>query len=195
MIDIPDRPSGLDIQTADGKDEWRPLQRETIANICEAFRTKGFVLANMPTGSGKTIVATAVQRMLKLSSVVLTHTIHLQTQYQQTVPWATVVTGRRNHKCDLPQPFDEVLMADRAPCVVGDDCEHISPNGCSYYKMLYEAAGNPQTVLNYAYAVRILQSRSLFRIGEDHNPFRRELLVCDEGDLAEGAIVDAARLS
>src|SRR3990167_2402414 len=199
---VPDRPSGLGITTE--KDEWWPGQREIIGQIAEAFSTKRFVLASMPTGSGKTIVATAVQKLLGLRSVVLTHTLSLQDQYKETLPAATIVTGRRNHKCSLPQPYEQEVTANLAPCAYGDDCEYIRADGCSYYRMLFEAAGNDQTILNYAYATRILQQPSLRKIerpvGDTYggtttkNPFWRDLLICDEGDLAEPAVVDAARI-
>ncbi len=210
MTTVPDRPSELGIETGDGKDEWREGQQHTIALILEAFEEKKFVLANMPTGTGKTIVATAVQRMSGWSAVNLTHTIQLQQQYTETLPWATVVTGRRNHPCSLvPLTGPLSMSANDAPCKDGEDCEYIRPDGCSYYSMLFKAADNPQVVLNYAYATRILQAGTLKNIAATFalregmseaeeayhtkkNPFHRDLLVCDEGDLAEGAIVDAA---
>ncbi len=210
MITVPDRPSDLGIETGDGKDEWREGQQKTISLILEAFEEKKFVLANMPTGTGKTIVATAVQRISGWSAVNLTHTIQLQKQYVDTLPWATVVTGRRNHPCSLvPLKGPLSMSANEAPCKDGEDCEYIRPDGCSYYSMLFKAADNPQVVLNYAYATRILQVSKLKNIGATFalregmseaeeayhtkkNPFHRDLLVCDEGDLAEGAIVDAA---
>ncbi|KKN82283.1 hypothetical protein LCGC14_0310960 [marine sediment metagenome] len=198
---VPDRPSELGIDTADGLDSWRPTQVETIEAIIDAYEVEGkrFVLANMPTGAGKTIVATAVQRLLDCSSVSLTHTIALEKQYAETMPWATVVTGRRNHPCDLPNDIPgldldgDTLMADRAPCAHGDDCEYIRPDGCSYYRMLYRASDSRQIITNYAYATRIFQAYRLRGMG-DRNPFHRQLLVCDEGDLAEDAVVAAAQI-
>lgn len=187
---VPERPSELGILTRDGKDAWWPGQREIIQKIVDAYRDKRFVFLQAPTGSGKTIIAAAVQRMLDMSSVILTHTIPLQKQYLLTLPQATVVTGRRNHKCELPFAGG-LVMADVAPCAYGDPCEYQRADGCSYYRMLYEAAANTQTVLNYAYATRILQ-QPFIRAGR--NPFHRDFLVCDEGDLAEQALVDAARI-
>jgi Rad3-related DNA helicase len=58
--------------------------------------------------------------------------------------------------------------------------------------MLYAAAQNPQAVLNYAYAVRIVQAQGIR--GYNYNPFHRELLVCDEADLAEQAIIEAVTI-
>ena len=206
-MDIPEHPSDLGIATADGRDEWWPTQRETIQRIVDAFEEgKRFVFVNAPPGAGKTIVATAVQQYLDVRAVNLCHTIHLEKQYQRTCPWAKVVTGRSNHPCDLPPPMEgigEPITAADAPCTQGVECDYQTPDGCSYYRMFFGAADTRQVVLNYAYACRILQTPFL-RAGRDpvtgkrlaiRNPFYRELLVCDEGHLAEQAVVDAARVS
>ncbi|KKL83034.1 hypothetical protein LCGC14_1978750, partial [marine sediment metagenome] len=74
MIVCPPKPSDLGIVTADGKDVWWKGQEDVITEIANAFTDHRFVLANMPTGSGKTIVAVAIGRLLGLSSVSMTHT-------------------------------------------------------------------------------------------------------------------------
>lgn len=173
-----------------------------MEKIISLFMTKKFVLANLPTGAGKTIVATAVQRLLGVPAVHLTHTISLQEQYQKTMPWALVVTGRANHECLLPGPMDEKVTARDAPCTSAKfACEYIKPDGCSYYKMLFSAKGYEQVILNYAYATRIIPAPYMRRLRQDEedgptpNPFHRPFLVCDEADLAEPALVDAARIT
>ncbi len=178
---------------ADKYPEWWSGQRETIESILTAFDEYKYVLLNAPWGSGKTIMGTAVQRLMDVRSLNLTHTLQLQAQYLETMPWATVVTGRRNHACELDQLKAVNATANEAPCKEGAKCEYIRPDGCSYYRTLYAAADNPQAVLNYAYATRILQSGGVLR-GQQGNPFRRYLLVCDEGDLAESAIIDAVTI-
>jgi len=191
---VPDRPSELGIDTLDGVDEWRSKQKDTIQEIYEAFQTRRFVLANMPPGSGKTIVGAAVQKMLGADSLSLTHTIQLQKQYQRTFPHGTLITGRSNHACELEDYKGKTAAV--APCAFGADCEWMHINGCSYYRTIFTAAENPQAIANYAYATRILQSpggRVMKRY--NGNPFWRELLICDEGDLAEQACIEAARVS
>jgi Rad3-related DNA helicase len=164
-----------------------------IDDVLTAFDEYKYVLLNAPWGSGKTIVATAVQRLMDVRSVNLTHTIQLQRQYLDTMTWASVATGRRNHACELDILKATGVTADEAPCKVGAACEYIRPDGCSYYQGLYAAAANPQAVLNYSYAVRILQGHGVLNEIQG-NPFRRDLLVCDEGDLAEAAIIDGATI-
>lgn len=148
----------------------------------------------MPQGSGKTLVAAATQRLMDVKSVNLTHTISLQEQYHNTIPQAALVTGRRNHLCELPG-FE---TAKDAPCENGQHCDYMRADGCSYYRMLFSSAESPAVITNYAYATRIMQLDALKWARRDdtrrtYNPFRRELLVCDEGHLIEGALVDSAK--
>lgn len=188
-VTVPDSPSDLGLSET----SWWPTQKETVQRILEAFSNPAikYVLANMPTGSGKTLVASAVQRMMDVGALNLTHTIMLQEQYRRTLPWALTVTGRRNHACLLAEDLVGTMTAEDAPCAHGEDCPYIAPapQGCSYYSMLYEADTRRQLVSNYAYAVRIIQTPKLKRLGS--NPLRKPLMVCDEGHLAEDAIVSA----
>ena len=190
---------------------WWPGQRDTIELIVAALLEKKYVMAGIPTGGGKTIIASAVQRILGHvgggqwggDSLALTHTIQLQKQYQRTLKDAKVITGRSNHPCELPMDdehrigYDEKvqLTADEAPCNGGPcPADLKGPNGCAYYKQWWEAARSPMVVMNYAFATRILQQE--YFAGEDGepmaNPFRRTLLVADECHLTEKAIMESA---
>ena len=183
---------------------WWSGQRDTIELIVAALLEKKYVMAGIPTGGGKTIIASAVQRILGHvgggqwggDSLALTHTIQLQKQYQRTLKDAKVITGRSNHPCELPMDdehrigYDEKvpLTADEAPCNGGPcPADLKGPNGCAYYKQWWEAARSPMVVMNYAFATRIL--RQEYFAGEDGepmaNPFRRTLLVADECHLTE----------
>lgn len=212
-FNIPDSPRSLGIP----KDHWREGQKETVEAVLDAFMTGvKFVMLSAPTGAGKSVVAAAVQKLLagaggvEGKSIALTHTIQLQQQYVETLPDAEVLSGRANYDCDLP-PGHEArlgfpdLNAEDAPCGNGEGCP-IGLNrrgGCGYYQQFWDAADAPMVVLNYAYAVRVLQ-QEYFATGERDisgrkvvmkNPFRRSLLVADECHLSERAIVEAAGLS
>ena len=188
---------------------WWPGQRESIDEIMDAFVSQGkkFVMAAIPTGGGKTIIASAVQKLLARAhdgdsgtggaSLALTHTIQLQRQYTDTLKDAEIVTGRGNHECVLSAGSEyrigtdpeKPLMADDAPCAEGEKCPEQKRLECPYYDQFDRAAAAPMTVMNYAYAARILP---IPMFGEDPNPFHRDLLVSDECHLAERAIVEAA---
>lgn len=208
---IPDSPRDLGIP----KDKWLEGQRETVEAVLDAFMSgTKFVMLSAPTGSGKSVVAAAVQKLLSQAggsgegkSVALTQTIHLQGQYQETLPDAAIITGRSNHPCALSEGHAARLgfpnlTAEDAPCAGGSGCDEglNIPHGCSYYAQWWEAAESPMVIMNYAYATRILQ-QDWFSGGYNaetgrkvsmHNPFRRSLLVADESHLAERALVEAA---
>ena len=187
----PDRPSGLGI-TIPG-DAWWPGQRDAIEEIVSAFWQSKYVLANIPTGGGKTIVGTAVQRLLGKTALYLCHTIQLQQQCQTTMPWAVLAMGRNNYACgrvendSLMRLFGEMTAQD---CEDYGGC--VNKTECTYAKMLEKAAYSPQVIMNYAYALRILQAGY---IAGQPNPFRRSLLIADEGDLVEDALVGATAIS
>lgn len=188
----PTRPSGLGIAIAG--DTWWPGQRETIDQIVAAFWMHKFVLASIPTGGGKTIVATAIQRLLGGTALYLAHTIQLQRQAQDTMPWAVLATGRDNYPCGrsevdpLMALFGSMTAQD---CEAYGGCVKKDERSCAYYQMLDKAAYSPQVIMNYAYALRILQAPI---VDKAPNPFRRTFLIADEGHLAEDAIVEATSI-
>jgi Rad3-related DNA helicase len=194
------------------KESWRPNQREVIQEILDAFDSGiKFVSLAAPTGSGKSLIAAAVQKLLSFSgsgnSLVLTHTIQLQEQYRQFLPDAVVLKGRRNFLCELPAEhparlgFLEEMTAETAPCADGQACDAKldGPGGCGYYRQYWTAAYAPMVVTNYAYALRILQL-PVMRISSAQgyrqiaNPFRRPLLIADESHLLEQAVLESVSL-
>ena len=191
----PERPSLLGITTSDGKDAWRQGQRETIDEIVKALYQHKYVLANIPTGGGKTLVGAAVQKLLGGDALACTHTIALQEQYRETMTWAKVVTGKSNWPCGRP-PEDSLMEMFKGK-LTAEECDTYAKceeyHECSYRAMLAEACESPQVISNYAYAVRILQAHSIKPYG--YNPFRRRLLIADEGHLLEDAIIDATTVT
>lgn len=212
---VPEKPSAIGL-TISG-DAWWEGQRESIALILHAFYAgKKYVLAGIPTGGGKTLIAAAVQMILAGEtgesggrSLVLTHTKQLQAQYQRTLTEAKVITGRNNFLCDLPEQHPAKILeasglggpltAEDAPCANGNTCDLQLNNrsGCGYYRQWWEAADAPMVVMNYAYAARVIPIVKFKEHREEgdvliDNPFRRSLLVMDECHLAHDTIVEAA---
>lgn len=185
---VPPTPLDLDLPF----DEWRTYQREAVQDIVGLFDGYKVVLLSAPTGSGKTIIGSALGRVLSGTALFLSHTIRLQEQQLQTLPEARTAMGRSNHPCALRDPMTdqpvEGLTAAEAPC----KCEYVLE--CPYYCQFLDCAETPEAVLNYAYATRILRAKYI-KLGEDEglpNPFRnRDVMVCDEGHLLERALVDA----
>ena len=187
-LTVPPTPRDLDLPF----DEWRRYQREAVQDIVHLFDGYKVVLLSAPTGSGKTIIGSALGRVLSGTALFLSHTIRLQEQQLQTLPEARTATGRGNHPCVLRDPMTDQpvdgLTAAEAPC----KCEYLLE--CPYYCQFLDCAETPEAVLNYAYATRILRARYI-KLGDEDgfpNPFRgRDVMVCDEGHLLERALVDA----
>ena len=121
---------------------WRPHQEETTEWV---LRQKGPVFLEMPTGSGKTAIATALGS--KGSVIALMQTKMLQeANYGDTYGW-DVLFGRGNYPC--------AMMGAR---VTGDECAfpqdmHTCPASghCEYLQMKEMAKGSSRAALNYAY--------------------------------------------
>lgn len=198
MADLPDTPEELGLP---GFTEWRQHQKEIVSDVVDAFETNDVVLAEAPTGAGKTIIGAATGRALGGGAIYLAHTIMLQEQQLRTLPGAVTVTGRRNHVCPLPVLIGETLTADEADC----PCDLATPDGCSYYDQWFRAMPARDVALNYAFMVRIVKARGL-KVAEGFgtmgksfniipNPFvGRKLMVCDEGHNLEAALLDADKV-
>ena len=189
MLAVPATPRDLGLPF----DKWRKYQREAVQDIIDLFDEYRVVLLGAPTGSGKTVIGSALGRVLSGSALFLSHTIRLQEQQLQTLPEARTATGRGNHPCVLRDPLTDQLVdgltAAEAPC----KCEYVLE--CPYFCQFLDCAETPEAVLNYAYATRILRARYI-KVDPDEegfpNPFRgRDVMVCDEGHLLERALVDA----
>ncbi len=191
---IPNTPSelGLDVKG----DKWRPQQPFAINDAIDTFEGgKQFWLLNGATGAGKSVIAAAIGRALGLRVLFLTHTKQLQQQYLNTMEGAVTATGRNNHECREGGVLGVKQTAEDCPNCVHQGGEE----SCSYPMQFVRAEDAGEMVLNYAYGCRVLQAphvRSLHEEGcEQCNPFLgADLLVCDEGDLAERAIIDAVKV-
>lgn len=183
----------------DGFPAWREHQQDTVQNLLDAFKEHDTVLLSAPTGSGKTLIGTAVARGLSGPALYLSHTILLQEQQLRTLPAAVTVTGRRNHPCLQPVAKELGLTAEAADCPCKMACP-AEDGGCPYYGQWFRALASRDVVLNYAFMVRVVKAKGL-RVASGYgtvtdsvieNPFRdRRLMVCDEGHNLERALLDA----
>jgi superfamily II DNA or RNA helicase len=78
---------------------FRPGQKEVIKNILNAFESgKRFVILQLPTGAGKSVIAYIVSKILE-SSYFITSSKMLQDQYARDFHDLSVVKGRSNFNC------------------------------------------------------------------------------------------------
>ncbi len=170
------RPTDLDLPERFA--DWRPGQADTVLDL--AADDTRFSLLSAPTGSGKSLIAMALSRVLDTRTLILTSTKRLQDQYRDEFGESGLVDvrGQTNYRC--PE-FPPVTVAD-APCHDNppDFCQlHIrstdSLPGCPYYDQIRKARAARVVVTNYAKWLTVNRWEGGDTLGEFG------LVVCDEG--------------
>lgn len=158
-------------------DSWRVGQREMVQELYDQFSGgKRVVVLNSPTGSGKSLLAVAVQQMLAVEGVVLTSTINLMDQYLRDHPAIMGSKGLSNYRCHIDPARWTV---NTAPCRTDKyACPFRSTAMCSYDREQQHTRTAKLVVTNYVkYLTDVKYSSG--------SPLRhRPLLVCDEGHRA-----------
>ncbi len=145
-------------------DAFRPHQWEAIEKVVSAFESgKKYVLLDANTGSGKTLIAETVRRLLDLKMVYTCTTIMLQEQFLRDFPYAKLLKGRSNYPTlSYPDLFnDKFTNLSAADCTDGGkgSCPYCQINGsselgnssCPYKQAKIEAAKSNLLVTNSAY--------------------------------------------
>lgn len=173
---------------------WREGQWELLSRL--AGVESKFVLLQAPTGTGKSLVAVALAKVLGYERVlILVGTKNLQDQYRREFSFIKDARGRNNFPCLI-----ESGTAETAPCAVGEKCIHKGDRRkgdslladewesqssflCPYYEQLYAANGAQFAVLNYSMFLSManLVEGSLYFSGYD-------LVIADECHLLEDAV-------
>lgn len=153
------------------KDSWRPSQWEAISDAYGS--KKKYVLSEVPTGVGKSVIGVALARLADAErTFYLTGTKQLQDQYLQ-LPGLTTMKGRGNYACAL----DWHVTADEGQCTIGKGCDMRGTEGakagCPYYDAKRAALTASDLVLNYAYAFPTVNA-------EKTGLGIPKLMVCDE---------------
>lgn len=154
---------------------WQPGQWDLITRI--VCSPKKYVILEAPTGTGKSVIALGVARLLEGQTRILTGTKGLQDQYATMLGLPTV-RGRGNFDC----PKEPGTKADAAVCSVGGACDlKITPSGgkrgCPYYDQKTDGQDADVSVLNYQFWLHQVNHAGAFS-GPD-------LLVCDEAHILE----------
>src|SRR6266853_6542196 len=73
-------------------------QVDAVADIVDGYEA-GYklVVLEAPTGSGKTLIAECVRRILKTRATYVCHNKELQAQFQRDFPYSKVLFGRANY--------------------------------------------------------------------------------------------------
>ena len=163
---------------------FRPHQWKAILEILEHFENgMKVVMLSAPTGSGKTLIGEAVQRLMPGRNVYCCTTKTLQDQVVQDFPYSVVMKGKSNyrtqHRADVT--CEECTGDAKKSLSDCDWCDHKS--SCPYYIHKSEAANARFPVLNMAYF-----------LGETTNPeasafAARQAVVIDEADTLEDQLM------
>ena len=163
--------------------EWRPGQLQLAARIASC--SKYAFLLDAPTGSGKSLIAAAAQRIYGKGIIYLCVTKQLQQQLLDDFPYAKTIMGRGNYVClKYPKMFPQISAGEcthteATPC-------HLR-NACPYNRAKAEALSAPLAVLNMAYFLSEANYVGAFS--------SKSFLVIDEFDEMESQLMSFVQLS
>jgi len=128
---------------------WYPGQEEIFSRISRWLLDPDsrFLCAAIPTGFGKSLLATLPSLLSRYKTVYMTSTIGLQEQLLRDFKSAGMVDirGQGRYQCiQFPK-----LNVEQAPCHHGYICSKFL--SCLYYSQLDEAKSSPLVITNYAY--------------------------------------------
>lgn len=164
----------------------RPQQTAVIDAIHENWNKYKYFGLSLPTGVGKTYIATAIADSVQ-NAYILTSTLQLQTQYEKS--WTALVNlkGRGNYTCNLNENF----TVDAAPCTAQPDLAKTckQENICSYYNQKKRALASQSMITNPVY---MLYSTHCGFAKEETDWVKRSVLIIDEAHNLENHLVSFA---
>lgn len=182
--------------------DFRPAQWEGAQQAIEYFE-QGYsvVIAEAPTGSGKTALAEIVRRSLNTRGLYLCSTKQLQTQIEERFDYAAVLWGRQNYPTRNDPNLYPMLNASYCDKSSDHECElclgeYEGEMGCSFccpavsecpYEVAkYQALSSRLAVVNYSYF--LTEANYVGRFGEQEvggKVKRMPFIVADEADVIE----------
>jgi Rad3-related DNA helicase len=165
----------------------RQQQQHVIDQLHENWRKYKYFALSLPTGVGKTFIATAIAHSLE-KAYILTSTLQLQDQYMKS--WGELINlkGRGNYACNLNQNF----TVDAAPCSVCSDLvrQCISQGTCAYYNQKKAAIASRAMITNPVYM--LYSTHCGFAKDEEETWVKRDVLIIDEAHNLENHLVQFA---
>lgn len=200
--------------------EFRPVQVEALQKILAS--DKRWVLLQAPTGSGKSLIAAALQRLSGGQLLYTCHTKTLQDQFiRDFAPLAVELKGRENYPtAQYPDRFPEIncglctkksgsracrwccppdCYRHRDPDYCNDSCETPPAASCPYHVQKARALAAAIPVLNMA--LFLGEANYVGAFGATYDPGTKQWrprwpwVVLDEGDLTEEALMNFVELS
>lgn len=173
--------------------EFRPGQLQAL-DVLSKTQAR-WVIAQSPTGTGKTLLGAALQRMMNERTLYIVKTRQLQDQIQSDFPYAQVLKGRSNYPTlNYPDKFPYInaslCMKSKEQhcrwCCDGSDSNEercTAPRDCPYYVAKQRALGTKSlAVLN----ISLFMTEANFVGGFSGFPW----IVFDEADTLEASLMD-----
>lgn len=162
----------------------RETQIEVLDKIKNNWENYKYFAISAPTGVGKTYIATSLADCVN-RAYILTSTLQLQTQYENSWPDLVNLKGRGNYSCNLNPNF----TVDAAPCSVNNqlisDCKRNKI--CSYYNQRNAALASQSMITNPMYM--LYSTHCGFASDEDDPWVKRTVLIIDEAHTLESNLI------
>jgi len=154
----------------------------------DAFDRVDVVILNAPTGSGKTLIAETVRRMMRKSAVYVCSSKILQDQFARDFPYACVLKGRANYPTiNRPEDFHPERFVGHISCEdctwsLGDEC-NLCPakKDCPYEVAKRAAIWADLAVVNTSYLLTEANGPAKFS--------GNEFVIADEADTLEASLM------
>ena len=131
-------------------EKFKEFRQNQLQVALRASSSKHYAfLLDSPTGSGKSIIAATVQRILNKNVIYLCTTKQLQDQLISDFPYARVLKGRSNYPCAKYYSMWPEVTAEM--CNDGKDADCGYKDNCAYKKAKLAAIMAPIAILNTAY--------------------------------------------
>lgn len=196
IVPAAQRLSGIRLPSWAGKG-LRPSQADLVVETVEAFESGyRYVIADLPTGFGKTLYADAVRQVLGIEKAIYVCTTKaLQDQVMRDFPGHALLKGRGNYKPRL-DPWgscDDCVKKTlpKAMCGLCEEEEGVSRDPdtglslCPYTRAKELAIRARVVVMNTAYFLAVMQTKGGGGFAG------RDLVVVDEADTLESQLMGA----
>lgn len=168
----------------------RPHQWQAVEEIMHHFESGvDVVFLDAPTGSGKTLIAELVRRMLRLKALYVCSGKDLQDQFIKDFDYAKVLKGRSNYPT-LDKPFPMVTCGDCDKRGKGEEAECSwcsDPMRCPYQIAKQDAIKADLAVINTSY---LLSEANYIGTFSEY-----PLIIADECDMLEGELMNFVQFS
>lgn len=163
--------------------KFRPHQWQAAEELVDSFASGTDVMfCDAPTGSGKTLIAELVRRLLEVKALYVCSGKSLQDQFAHDFDYSHVLKGRSNYPTQL-KPFPFVSCADCTKTPPNFKCEWCTDvKRCEYEVAKSEALTSQLAVINTSYL--LTEANYIGDFSE------QDFVIADECDLLEGELMN-----